>query len=348
MRREGQKVENKHIMKKFSFFILAFLFSLSVYAGWENTKFKMASLSNVHSETKSVLDPKTFLASTNIWIVVKTDNISTYSHNRNYSIYLKNSAEAVLVNLSTNLGITIPNDFHCKLFAFDSQNEMMKYISETYSGIDVERWYENESLLTYRFSENKKLRKRVFQDDLPYLLTLAVLNKIDINNKIPETLKIGFAVSTEQSVSNKLKKFRYDLLENNENWLEYKTLFNTHFDAYDEPEFVDNVEGESALWAMFIRNKLSPRQTGKLIYNLAGGMDMKQTFAKAFDVGMFDTMPRIEEQMRKWFNKEFPAKLKQTFFISKANRILIILSFAGLIVLFFLIMLYKWIKDLIN
>jgi len=335
-------------MKKFCFFILAFLVCLPIHAGWENRGFEMASLSNVHSESKSALDPETFLDSTNIWIVVKSGNISTYSHNRNFSIYLKNSAEAILNNLSTNLGIKIPRGFHCKLFAFDSQDEMMKYLSETFSGVEVERWYENESLLTYRLSKNKKLRKKVFQDDLPYLLTLAVLDKIDIDNRIPETLKIGFAVSNEQSVSNKLKKFRYDLLENNENWLEYKTLFNTHFDAYDEPEFIDNIEGESALWAMFIRNKLSPRQTGKLIYNLAGGMDMKQTFAKAFDVGMFDTMPRIEEQMRKWFNKEFPAKLKQTFFISKANRILILLSFAGLIVLVFLIMLYKWIKDLIS
>jgi hypothetical protein len=336
-------------MKTFYLFILAaLLINMSVYAGWENMEFKTAALSNVHSESKSALDPKTFLGSTNIWIVVKSDNVSTYSHNRNYSIYLKNSAEAFLNGLSTNLGVTIPNDFYCKLFAFDSQNEMMKYLSETFSGIDVERWYENESLLTYRFSENKKLRKKVFRDDLPYLLTLSVLNKIDSKNGIPETLKIGFAVSTEQSVSNKLKKFRYDLLENNEKWLEYKTLFNTHFDAYDEPEFIDNIEGESALWAMFIRSKLSPQQTGKLIYNLADSVDMEKAFAKAFGVGMFDTMPRIEEQMRKWFNKEFPAKLKQTFYISKANRILIILSFAGLIVLVFLTILYKWIKDLIN
>jgi len=337
-------------MKFFYPFILAFFVSLSVYAGWENTEFKMTALSNVHSEieSQSALDPKTFLGSTNIWIVVKSGNISTYSHNRNFSIYLKNSAETVLDNSSTNLGITIPNDFHCKLFAFDGQDEMMKYLSETFSGIDAERWCENESLLTYRFSENKKLRKKVFQDDLPYLLTLAVLNKIDINNKIPETLKIGFAVSTEQSVSNKLKKFRCNLLENNENWLEYKTLFKTHFDPYDEPEYIENVEGESALWAMFIRKKLSPQRTGELIYNLANGGNMNKTFAKTFDVGMFDTMPRIEEQMRKWFNKEFPAKSKQTFFISKTNRILIILSFAGLIVLVFLIILYKWFKDLIN
>ncbi len=102
------------------------------------------------------------------------------------------------------------------------------------------------------------------------------------------------------------------------------------------------------MWAMFIRNKLSPRQTSELINNLTHGVSMKKAFAKAFDVGMFDTMPRIEEKMRKWFNNEFPAKRKQTFYISKRNRILIILSFASFIVIFFLIILYKWLKDLIS
>ena len=335
-------------MRKFYLLLIVFSICLPIYAGWEDIESKLISSSNIHSKSESVLNPKTFLASTNIWIVVKTDNISTYSHNRNYSIYLKNSAEAFLNSLSTNLNITIPGNFHCELFAFDNKNEMMKYLSETFSGVDVERWYENGSLLTYRFSDNKKLRRKVFRDDLPYLLTLAVLNQIDSENKIPEALKIGFAVSTEQSVSNKLKELSYNLLENNEKWIDYSTLFKTHLDAYDEPEFIDSTEAESALWAMFIRNKLSRQQTGQLIRDLANGADMKRAFAKAFGVGMFDTMPRIEEQMRKWFNNEFPAKLNQTFFISKSNRILIILSFGGLIVLVFLIILYKWLKDLIN
>jgi len=335
-------------MKKVCFFILAFLISLSVYAGRENTEFKMTSLSNDHSKSNSALNPKTFLTSTNIWIVVNTDNISTYSHNKNYSIYLKNSAEVFLKSLSTNLNISIPKNFHCKLFAFDSQNEMIKYISDAVTGAEIERWYEKGSLLTYRFSENKKLRKKVFQDDLPYLLTLAVLNRIDVKNRVPEALKIGFAVSTEKSASDKLKKLSYNLLDDNEKWIDYQTLFKTHIDPYDEPEVIDDIEGQSAMWAMFIRNKLSPRQTSELINNLTHGVSMKKAFAKAFDVGMFDTMPRIEEKMRKWFNNEFPAKRKQTFYISKRNRILIILSFASFIVIFFLIILYKWLKDLIS
>ena len=335
-------------MKKSCLLILSLCLCLSIYAGWEDIDSKLIPASNVNVKSEPVSNPKNLLDSTNIWIVVKSDNISTYSHNSDYSVYLKKSSEEFLNKLSTNFNITIPSDFYCKLFAFDNQKEMMEYLSEAVSGIDVERWCENESLLTYRFSENKKLRRKVFQDDLPFLLTLAVLNKIDAKNIIPATLKIGFAISTEQSVSNKLKRLRYNLLEDNERWVDYTTLFKTHFDAYDEPEFIDSIEAEAALWAMYIRNKLSPQQTGNLIYDLANGDDMKKSFAKAFDVSLFDTMPRIEEQMRKWFNNDFHVKLKQTFFISKTNRIILILSFAGLIVLVLLIILYKWLKDLIS
>ena len=335
-------------MKKKCIIILSLFLCLSIYADWEDINSKLIPASNVNVKSESVSNPKNLLDSTNIWIVVKSDNVSVYSHNRDYSIYLKKSSEEFLDTLSAKLNITVPRNFHCKLFAFDSQKEMMEYLSEGVSGINVERWCEDESLLTYRFSDNNKLRRKVFQDDLPYLLTLAVLNKIDANNKIPAILKIGFAISTEQSVSNKLKRLRYNLLEDNERWVDYTTLFKTHFDAYDEPEFIDNTEAEAALWAMYIRNKLSPQQTRNLIYDLANDVDMNKAFAKAFDVSLFDTMPRIEEKMRKWFNNDFPAKLKQTYFISKANRIIIILSFAGLIVIVFLIILYKWLKDLIS
>ena len=321
---------------------------LTIQASWDNPESKLALSSNIHSESKSDLKPESLLDSTSLWFVVKNKNVSVHSHNRKFSVYLKKSAEAFLNKLSTNLNITIPRNFHCKLFAFDNKNEMMEFISDSVSGIDVERWYENESLTTYRFSNKNKLRRKVFRDDIPYLLTLAILNKIDTKNKIPETLKIGFAISTEQSVSNKLKNFNYSLLDDSEKWIDYKTLFKTHFDAYDEPEFIDNIEAEAALWAMYIRNKLSPQQTGKLIYDLANGADLKKTFARAFDVGMFDTMPRIEEHVRKWLEKEFPIKQKTTFYMSTRNKNMIIISFAGLIFIIIVSVVYKWLKDMIH
>ena len=321
---------------------------LPIQADWDDIKSKLISSSNVYSESKSDLKPESLLDSTSIWFVVKNKNVSAYSHNRKFSVYLKKSAEKFINKLSTNLNITIPQNFHCKLFAFDNQNEMMEYLSDSVTGLDVERWYENESLLTYRFSNKHKLRRKVFRDDIPYLLTLAVLNKIDKKNKIPETLKIGFAISTEQSVSNKLKIFSYNLLDNSEKWIEYKTLFKTHFDAYDEPEFIDNIEAEAALWAMYIRNKLSPQHTGQLIYNLANGADLQKTFAKAFDVGMFDTMPRLEEHVRKWLDNEFHVKPKTTFYLSTRNKNMIIISFAGLIFIIIVSVAYKWLKDMIG
>ena len=335
-------------MKKLPFLILVFLMCLPIQADWDDIKSKLSLSSNIYSESKSDLEPESFIDSTNLWFVVKSENVSAYSHNRNFSIYLKNSAEAFINKLSTNFNITIPQNFHCKLFAFDNQKEMMEYLSDSVSGIDVERWYENESLLTYRFSNKHKLRRKVFRDDIPYLMTLAVLNKIDAKNKIPETLKIGFAISTEQSVSNKLQNLRYNLLDDNEKWIDYKTLFKIHFDAYDEPEFIDNIEAESALWAMYIRNKLSHQQTEKLIFNLANGADLQKTFANTFDVGMFDTMPRLEEHVRKWHEKEFPVKQKTTFYLSTRNKNMIIISFAGLIFIIIVSVIYKWLKDLIG
>ncbi len=320
----------------------------TIHASWDDIKSKLVSSSNIYSENKSDSEPGSLLDSTNVWFVVKSDNVSAYSHNRSFSIYLKKSAEAFINKLSTNLNITIPHNFHCKLFAFDNQKEMMEYLSDSVSGIDVERWRENESLTTYRFSDKNKLRRKVFRDDIPYLITLAVLNQIDRNNKIPETLKIGFAISTEQSVSNKLKSLNYNLLDDSEKWIDYKTLFKTHFDAYDEPEFIDNIEAEAALWAMYIRNKLSPQQTGKLIYNLASGADLQKTFARAFDVGMFDTMPRLEEHVRKWLENEFPVEQKTTFYLSTRNKNMIIISFAGLIFILIVSVVYKWLKDLIG
>ena len=321
---------------------------LPIQAGWDDIKSKLSLAPNNYAESEANIDPKTFLTSTNIWFVVKAVNVSTYSHNKNFSVYLKNSVETFLDKLSINFNITIPKDFHCKLFAFDTQKKMMNYLSDSISGIDVERWHENESLLTYRFSEKHKLRRKVFQDDIPYLLTLAVLNKIDSKNKIPETLKIGFALSMEQSVSNKLKNLSYNLNNDNEKWIDYKTLFNVHFDAYDEPEFINDIEGESTLWAMFIRNKLTSQQTGKLIHNLANGADIQKTFAKNFNVGMFDTMPRLEEHAREWLNEEFPAEDRTTFYLSKTNKNMIILSFAGLIFIVFMTVFYKWLKELVR
>ncbi len=335
-------------MKKIHLLILAFLMCLTIQADWDDIKSKLISSSNINSESKSDSKSESLLDSTNIWFVVKSENVSVYSHNRSFSIYLKKSAEAFINKLSTNFNITIPHNFHCKLFAFDNQNGMMEYLSDSVSGIDVERWYENESLTTFRFSNKNKLRRKVFRDDIPYLLTLAVLNKIDAKNKIPETLKIGFAISTEQSVSNKLKSLSFNLLDDSEKWIDYKTLFKIHFDAYDEPEFIDNIEAEAALWAMYIRNKLSPQQTGKLIYDLANGADLQKTFARAFDVGMFDTMPRLEEHVRKWLSIEFPVKPKTTFYLSTRNKNMIIISFAGLIFILIVSVIYKWLKDLIH
>jgi len=351
LKRDSEILE--YSMKYLSFLLLAIC--LSTYADWDGPSLKTSSVSpvvppsvDVSFDKLPLSKIKSFLDSTNIWIVVKTDDNAIYSHNRNLSIYLKKFAESTINKISNHLNIVVPENFHYKLFTFDNKYEMMEYLSDSFAGVDIERWYDNESLLTYKLSNNNKLRRNLFQDDIPYLLTLAVLNKIDEKNKIPETLKIGFAISSQQSVSNILKSFRYDLLNDDEKWIDYDVLFNTHIDAFEEPDFIDDVEAESALWAMFIRNKLTPELTGKLIYELANGADLQKSFSKAFDVGMFDTMPRLEEQARKWFENTIPDKRKKTYFISKTNRNIILLTFAGLIFIIFLIVLYKWLKDLIG
>ena len=74
------------------FLILVFLMCLPIQADWDDIKSKLISSSKVHSESKSDLEPESLLDSTSTWFVVKSKNVSAYSHNRNFSIYLKNSA----------------------------------------------------------------------------------------------------------------------------------------------------------------------------------------------------------------------------------------------------------------
>jgi hypothetical protein len=86
----------------------------------------------------------------------------------------------------------------------------------------------------------------------------------------------------------------------------------------------------------------------ELIYNLAERKSMKKSFANAFGVSLFDTMPRIEERVRQWLIERFPVNKKHIYYISQKNRILILTAFAGIIFVLFLTILYKWLKDLIK
>jgi len=329
--------------------LLFFISSLFASAkSWDDIKSNAPIISNSLPKAKNIGNKKNLLISTNIWIVVKTKNVEVYSHNRDFSILINDFAEKFLTSVSSNLNLKIPKNFHLKIYLFDTNNELKKYLDDSFAATDIQRWCINQSALAYRFNERKKLRKKLLQDDLPFLITFALLNAVDKNNTIPFSLKNGLAISFEQSVSNRLKKFSSDLANDQDIWVCYKILFDSAYEPDDDPDFIDVMDAEAAAWAMFIKAKLLEDQISELIYNLAEKRDLKKSFAKAFEVSLFDTMPRIEERVRQWLKEKFPANNHNIYYISQKNRILILVAFAGIIIVFFLTILYKWLKDLIK
>jgi len=341
-------------MKKLHLFFLLFFSTFYIFAdAWDDINSKLIPKTNSVAAAAAPQkveenNPQNLLLTTNIWIVVKTKKFSVFSHNHDFSLLIKNFAENSLTSIAEKLYIDIPKNFNSKIYIFDSNDELNKYINDAFQGAEIERWFDGQSLLAYRFSDKKKLRKNLLNNDLPYLITAALLNCIDPNDNIPFTLKTGFAASFQQSVSNNIKRYSAALLDDKDIWLDYKTLFSTTYDPFDEPEIIDNAEAQAAIWAMFIRSKLEKKQTANLLFNLANSGNLKKSFANAFQVSMFDTMPRIEERAHQWLKEKFPVKRKNVYALSQTNKKIIILAFAGFVLAFFIILFYKWITDLIN
>ncbi len=254
----------------------------------------------------------------------------------------------MLTYISRALGLAVPTQFKCDIYVYRDKAEMMQYLDKSLHAHDVERWHQGDAALVYQLEDDGAFRTTLLHDDIPYLVTLILLEQLDARGAMPAALQQGMAHTMEKSVTNVLTECSTRLHRDGDGfWMGHQALFTADPDVSDDPTFLQRFEGAATAWAMFLRKEFTPKRLGRVLSRLMDGGETSAVLGKAFAGGYFDVMSRAEERVREWLAEEF--KPRDDANDSKPfhhRKLTISVSFAVAVIALVLALL-AWIKRLV-
>ena len=290
-------------------------------------------------------DLATFNDSSESWFRSQNDIFSVYSKNKLLSSHLNKISLEILNKITNEFLLSIPENLEIEIYVHKNVNDMSSYIAshlkENLADYKLNRWKKDNTLMSYQLDAKNQFRSKLINNDIPYLITLAYLNAADKDDNIPETLKIGMALSIENNSTNTIKNY---INPDETFWINQAELFKFKSFDLDEELYLNKISGTSLAWVLYLKENCSKEVFKKAILEIINGKNIDVTFGEILKLGKYDVLPRLEEKIKKF--------LVDTFFQEETSiksstinfRPIISKALPALIIIILILVVLIWIK----
>jgi hypothetical protein len=260
----------------------------------------------VAAYTRLVQEQTSFTIATSVWYHCAARGLEVYTRNHDLSVRIRSLVQLQGSALVARLQLQLPRSFECQIYVYRDKAQLRSHLPEDLQAFSLERWHEGTAALTYQLNGDGTFNRTLLSDDVPYLLSIVLLEEFDTKGTIPAALRYGIAFATQKSVTNALLTLSASLAEGERSdWMPFDELLTFNPDPRDEPRLLRSFNLTSGALAAYLGSTTPDRQLARLLRMLAQGIPPEQAFSSTLPLGTYDVVSRLEEEVYNWVKENF-------------------------------------------
>jgi hypothetical protein len=267
----------------------------------------------VEAYTQFAEDQAKFGSASSVWYHCAARGLEVYTRNHDLSTRIRSLVHVQGSSIIARLALRLPRSFECQIYVYRDKAELAEHLPADLQVFELARWHEDTAALTYQLKDDGSFNISLLYNDVPYLLTLVLLEQFDSGRKMPAAVRYGLAFAEQWSLTNALTVLAESLAgDSPSQWMSFETLMTFEPDPRDEPALLKKFNLTAAALAAYLDETASDAQYAQLVKLLAGGTPPEQAFGTTLSLGSYDVVSRLEEEVYGWIKQNYtPAPTPQ-------------------------------------
>jgi hypothetical protein len=271
----------------------------------------------VHAYEQLIRDERSFSVASSTWYRGSARGFEVYSRSRDLTARIRSLVHVVGSAMVARFDLQLPRTFKCQIYVYRDKHELSTHLPEDLQLFGLARWHDKTAALGYQLEDDGTFNLALLYDDIPYLLSVMLLEQYAGSTPIPAALRYGIAFEQQTSFTNALRVFGEELAQEKQGaWMGYEELMKFEPDPRDDPALLRRFNLTSAALAAYLHQTTTDEQQASLLRMLAQGTPPEQAFGATLELGQYDVLGKLEEDVYGWVQENYqPAEV-----VTKAEK----------------------------